>query len=333
MKRKTIFFVMLLGLTGLLAIQSCKKTEGPDPKSYEAAMPANPTPAVSGILAFTGSGQTVDLTWEGTASVAPKWDVYFGTGSDPDLVATNVSGNKYTVTLTHGGVYHWHVMTTDANGVTSPDIVAVWNFDVNSNPDTLDTPSPADASIGKSCTPTITWRGTDPQNDDLTYDIYMGTSATPALTAAGLTSASYSPPAALAGFTKYYWQIVSHDPYGGSLTGPVWSFTTGALPITTYTGNYNADEPAEAYSYAVTFAMVNTTQIKTVNYWNSGWTGTFTLDLTKLTYTMPLTTWTSGYSGTESGIIDPATGNMQGTYTIWHNTTIAEQGVHTYTKL
>ena len=44
MKRKTIFFVMLLGLTGLLAIQSCKKTEGPDPKSYEAAMPANPAP-------------------------------------------------------------------------------------------------------------------------------------------------------------------------------------------------------------------------------------------------------------------------------------------------
>jgi len=324
---------MLLGLTGLLAIQSCKKTEGPDPKSYEAAMPANPAPAVSGVLAFTGSGQTVDLTWEGTASVAPKWDVYFGTSSDPALVATNVSGNKYTVTLTHGGVYHWHVMTTDANGVTSPDIVTVWNFDVNSNPNAPKVPKPDSASVGKSCTPTLTWTGTDPEGDDLTYDVYLDTAAVPKLSAAGLPSASYSPAIALLPFTVYYWKVVAHDPYGGSATSNVWKFTTGALPISFYTGNYNADEPAESYSYGVTFALVDATHIKTVNYWNSGWTGKFTLDLTNLTYTMPTTTWTSGYSGTESGIIDPTTGTMVGYYTIWQNGVVAEQGLHTYTKL
>lgn len=331
MKRKTIFFVMLLGLTGLLAIQSCKKTEGPEPKIYSAAMPANPSPAVDGVVAFTGTGQTIDLTWDATATNAPKWDVYFGKSDSPALVESNVTGNKYTATITVGGVFYWQVVTTDANGVETAS--PVWSFDVNSNPYAPKTPSPDSAGVGKSCTPTITWKGTDPQNDQLTYDIYLGTTATPALASAGLTSASYSPASALSAFTTYYWQVVAHDPYGGSATSNLWKFTTGALPISTYTGSYNADEPAEAYSYGVSFTMVNTTQIKTTNYWNSGWTGTFTLDLTNLTYTMPLTTFATGWTGTESGIIDPATGNMQGTYTIWHNGVINEQGVHTYTKL
>jgi hypothetical protein len=224
-------------------------------------------------------------------------------------------------------------MTTDANGVSTPDVVHVWNFDVNSNPFAPKTPVPDSGSVGKSCTPTMTWVGTDPQGDDLTYDMYLDTAAVPKLTVAGLPSASYSPASALIPFTVYYWKVVAHDPYGGSATSNVWKFTTGALPISTYTGNYNADEPAEAYSYDVTFAMVNATQIKTVNYWNSGWTGVFTLDLTHLTYTMPLTTFATGWTGTESGILDPATGMMQGTYTIWHNGAISEQGVHTYTKL
>jgi hypothetical protein len=333
MKRKIIFFAMLLGLTGLLAIQSCKKTEGPEPVLYEAAIPANPSPAVDGVLPWTGSGQSVTLTWEGTATVAPKWNVYFGTSDSPELVATNVSGNTYTVTLEQGGMFFWRVTTMDANGIETPDVETIWNFDVNSNPDKPITPSPDSGSVGKSCTPTITWVGTDPQDDELTYDFYLGKTADVALTSAGLTSASYSPASALDAFTDYFWKVVVHDPYGGSDTSNVWKFTTGALPISLYTGDYNADEPAEAYSYDVSFTLVNTTQIKTTNYWNSGWTGTFTLDLAKLTYSMPVTTWTSGYSGSEAGILDPATGTMTGTYTIWRNGAIVEQGVHTYTKL
>jgi hypothetical protein len=46
---------------------------------------------------------------------------------------------------------------------------------------------------------------------------------------------------------------------------------------------------------------------------------------------MPTTVWGS-YSAIEAGIIEPKTGKMVGTYTIWYGTSVIEQGVHTYTK-
>ena len=327
MKRKHIILVTLLVLSGLFAMQSCKKDQSPTPTLFKAAVPAVLTPANSGVVPFTGSGQTISLTWGGDAT-SGSWDVYFGTTSSPSKVAT-VSTNAYTATVTAGGTYYWQVVTVDANNVKSTS--EVWSFEVNSNPAVPSTPSPALNAINVSNNPTISWVDTDPEEDALTYDLYLSTSATPAIYQAGLTSASFAVVATLTANTAYYWKVVAHDPYGGISTSPVWKFTTGALPIVTYTGNYTADEPAEAYTYDISFAFATASTIKTTNYWNSGWAATFTIDLTKLTYSMPLTVWGT-YSGIEAGIVDPATGTMTGTYTIWNNTTIAEQGVHTYTK-
>ena len=104
------------------------------------------------------------------------------------------------------------------------------------------------------------------------------------------------------------------------------------LHIDTFVGNYTADEPAESYSYPVSFKRVSTTAVSTANYWNSGWTAVFTIDFVNNTYSMPNTAWDSGYSGIESGTIDPATGTMVGNYTIYQDGAAIETGVHTYTK-
>jgi hypothetical protein len=332
MKRIILFFVMMVAIAGLITMQSCK--EDPIvPASYEAAMPAVPVPAVDAVIPFTGAGQTVNLSWTGTATNTPKWDVYFGDSDSPDKVASAVSTPAYTATIDVGGTYFWQVITKDA--ITGQGVVTkspVWSFVVNSEPDAPITPSPALDETDVSCTATLTWVGSDPESDDLTYDLFLGTTADPAPFAAGLTDASYTITTALSPFTLYYWKVVAHDPYGGNTTGAVWKFTTGALPINTFTGLYLCDEPAEAYSYDVTFAATSTKVTKTTNYWNSGWTGNFTLDFTNLTYNMPFTTFATNWTGVEQGIIDPATGKMEGTYTIWYKGAIAEQGVHTYTK-
>jgi hypothetical protein len=327
MKRK-ILFVITLTILGLFAMQSCKKEAPVVQTLYVAAMPSAPEPAVDAIIPFTGTGQQIVLSWTGTATNAVTWDVYFGGTDAPDKVAT-VTANTYTATITTGGTYFWQLITQDAQGITTKS--PVWSFEVNSNPAVPSTPKPALNATNVSNNPTILWSDTDPEGDALTYDLYLGTSATPAIYQAGLTDTSFAVVKTLTANTAYYWQVVAHDPYGGISTSPVWKFTTGALPIVTYTGNYTADEPAEAYTYDISFAFATASTITTANYWNSGWAATFTIDLTKLTYSMPLTVWGT-YSGIEAGIVDPATGTMTGTYTIWHNTTIAEQGVHTYTK-
>ena len=329
MKRKLIFFVTLLTIFSLLTIQSCKKESPVKPTNYIAAMPDVPSPVADGVVPFTGTGQAINLTWTGAATNAISWDVYFGTKSSPALAASGVTSNAYTATVNKGGTYYWQVVTTDANNVESDS--PVWSFEVNSNPNVPGTPVPALNALKVSCNPTIRWSATDPEGDALTYDLYLGTTATPPPYSTGLADTSLAITATLKPNTIYYWSVVAHDPFGGVSTSPVWKFTTGALPVATYVGAYTADEPAETYSYDVNFTQVDASTIKCDNYWNSAWVVNFKLDFTNLTYSFATVTF-APYSMNESGIIDPATGQMVGSYTIFKNGVSIEQGVHTYTK-
>lgn len=327
---------MLGSLVGLLTLQNCTKSGSPT-EEFVAAMPGTPVPAVNTIIPYVDASQTVNLTWAGSGTSTPKWTVYFGKSSNPPVVASNVSTNAYTASTPVGGVYYWKVETKDANNIiTTSD---VWSFDVNSNPGAAFNPVPATAATAVSCSPTLYWSCTDPESDALTYDLILDKNASPStVVATGVSDTSFTMTTLLDQSTTYYWKIVAHDPYGGISTSPVWSFTTGLLPIAKYSGNYTVDEPAEGWSYDVTFVVTSATTIKigtgsgTYDGWWASWPATYTLNLTNLTYSMPYQTFTSGYAGAESGILDPSTGTMTGTYTVWHNGSIAEQGTHTYTK-
>jgi len=333
MKRKIIFFVTLLTIFSLIIVQSCKKESPVKPTDFVAAMPDVPDPVNSGVVPFTGTGQVINLTWAGTATNAITWSVYFGKKSSPGFVAT-VTSNTYAATITTGGTYYWQVRTIDANKVESDS--PVWSFDVNSNPAAPSDPVPALNATGVSRTARVSWVDSDPEGDDLTYDVYLGKVNPPtSIVATGITDTSFAVTAPLSVSTDFYWKIVAHDPFGGISESPVWKFTTTADVITAFEGDYNADEPAEDYSYGVTFVEVTPASISTDNYWNSGWDATFNIDLTGKTYSMPLTVFpgSGNYSAIESGIINLSTGQMTGIYTIWSGTKIVEQGVHTYTKL
>jgi hypothetical protein len=334
MKKNYIILIMFFVLGGLLAVQSCTKDNSPTPVVNKAAVPSNPTPAIDGIVAFTGSGQNVTLTWDGSGDNSDnKWDVFVGRTAKLTKVASGVSGNTYSFSITQGGTFYWQVVTVDKNNVKSTS--SVWNFDVNSSPilPTKLVTVPATGATGVSCTPTISWTPfVDAEDDELTYNLYLGTQSSPNLFTTGISDTTTTVTATLTPNTLYYCKVVANDPFGGTVESPVWSFTTGALPIATFTGAYNVDEPAETYSYDVTFTSPTTTTIKTTNYWNSGWIATFTLDLSKLTYSMTSYTFSSGWAGVESGIIDKTTGMMTGTYTLWKDGVVQEQGIHTYTK-
>jgi hypothetical protein len=229
MKRKLIFFTVLLALAGLFTLQSCQEEATPIVSHFIFTEPAIEGPANANFLHITGT--TADLKWTSTNESGDpiKADVYFGTSEDPGLYKANHNALTLTVPVVKNEYYYWYVVMKDANGFET--------------------------------------------------------------------------------------------------IGPTWSFNV----FEAFAGNYNADEPAEDYSYDVTFVKSSATVTTTDNYWNSGWTAVFTLDLTAKTYSMPKTTW-GGYSGQESGTIDPATGTMVGDYTIWQGAAVIETGVHTYTK-
>jgi len=113
-------------------------------------------------------------------------------------------------------------------------IAATPGSGVNNPPDTPRYPNPTDGDKNVSIDIDLTWTGSDPDNDDLTYDIYFGTNNPPSKIVSKHANSSYYIEN-LINLTTYYWEIVAWDEHGLSTTGPIWSFTT--------TSNYSPDKP------------------------------------------------------------------------------------------
>jgi|GEM_PF-4775226 len=81
--------------------------------------------------------------------------------------------------------------------------------------------APADSAVGVSLTPRLLWgRSADPENDPVTYDVFLGTGrvrSTPDTTLiVGPLSES----------TDYTWRVVASDDRGGKAEGPTFRFRT-----------------------------------------------------------------------------------------------------------
>ncbi|GAB2529086.1 carboxypeptidase regulatory-like domain-containing protein [Spirosoma aerophilum] len=90
--------------------------------------------------------------------------------------------------------------------------------------------SPATSSRIQSTSLTLKWTATDPNRDSLTYNVllFKSGSATPTSSYTGLTADSLVV-TNLDYNTTYLWQVVVSDKVN-TVNGPVWSFTTGAVP-------------------------------------------------------------------------------------------------------
>jgi hypothetical protein len=305
MKRKNLVFIMLLLFFSLFTIQSCKKDAPIEPTVYLAAMPEAPVPASDAIIAFTGSGQTINLAWTGTATNAIAWDVYFGDSDAPGKVATGLTANAYTARITTGGTYYWQVITTDANNVTTKS--PVWSFQVNSKPDVPVLTAPANNATLVSNTAALTWTCTDPQEDDLTFDVYFGKTATPGPVATGLTVLTYSP--TLDYNTTYYWKIVAKDPYGGTSTSAVFKFTTDVQKPDYNVFNGTASELSPS---------ISATRLNDVAIQRLGKSNVLSLFL-PLADAMVAAGWGTVYTGTHPILVtyDPATLVVTGAKQAW----------------
>ncbi|HEX3554612.1 MAG TPA: RHS repeat-associated core domain-containing protein [Thermoanaerobaculia bacterium] len=146
-------------------------------------------------------------------------------------VAVNLTGlapGSYTATV--------HVASN--NG--SADVPVTLTV-TNHPPATPSGPQPADGAVNQETVAgglglTLAWQGSDPDGDPLTWDLYFDTDAT-RVTALdptvrrghGLTTPAFQT-GALSFLTTYAWRVVAFDNHGGSTQGPVWRFTTAAIP-------------------------------------------------------------------------------------------------------
>jgi len=92
-------------------------------------------------------------------------------------------------------------------------------------------PTPSNNSIDVDINADLYWNGGDPDDPDenITYDVYFGTSSNPPKIVSNISDTNYDP-GTMDFSTKYYWKIVSWDNHGASTSGPIWCFTTGSEP-------------------------------------------------------------------------------------------------------
>lgn len=98
-------------------------------------------------------------------------------------------------------------------------------IDCNIQPDIPNNPSPFDGAIDVNIDTILYWSCSDPNGDDLTYDVYFG-SIPPFQKIASNISTTTIKPGALAYGLTYFWRVVAWDNHGLSTNSPEWDFTT-----------------------------------------------------------------------------------------------------------
>ncbi len=112
------------------------------------------------------------------------------------------------------------------------DSFDMWLFKAsfgNEPPTQPQNPSPENGAEDVDINADLSWICTDPDGDDLTYDVYFGDEYPPSKVVSNQSDNSFDP-GIMDYETTYYWQIIAWDEYGANTEGPIWDFTT--RPIT-----------------------------------------------------------------------------------------------------
>ncbi len=165
---------------------------------------------------FTYSTQNYDAWLVKTDAYGDKeWDKTFG-DTDIDI--------GYSAQQTADGGY----ILTGLTGSYGSGGSNVWLIRIESDnkpPYEPRDPIPENNSVDVDIDTNISWTGGDPEDNNVTYDVYFGTTSPPLLVSENQQSNVYFP-GLLEYDTDYFWKIISTDQFGLLTEGPIWIFTT-----------------------------------------------------------------------------------------------------------
>ena len=170
---------------------------------------------------------------EGEYNDPKRYDVYFGDSYPPPKLVSNTSSQTFPPheNLNWTTEYFWRIDVWDASGnLTTGE---EWSFTTRGNtaPDPPSPSYPGDNQTEVPIDTNLTWTCLDPENDDMTYNVYFGEwtpGEEPDLVSENQTETEYDPsPIKNLDFNKrYQWKIVAWEEYGETSSGGPWLFTT-----------------------------------------------------------------------------------------------------------
>lgn len=168
-------------------------------------------------------------------------------GAAPTIVASNTASTTLSATLapkTAGETWYYYVLAVqaDGNNVWSAPMWITWGTSCTL-PGTPSLSSPASGATGVSTSPTLSWASA---SGATSYDVYLGTSTSPAFYA-NTTSTSLAV-SSLSAATTYHWKVVAKNSCGSGPASTQRSFTTaGTTPVTLI--NEGAESGAAGWTF------------------------------------------------------------------------------------
>ena len=202
----------------------------PDPSAATLVFPEDETECNTGVVDPNDESlSTVTFEW----NASPNTDSYSVTVTNLNTNSSsfaNSTTNSADIRILRGAPYSWFV-TSRAQGTTATAESARFRF-YNEGPGIENyAPFPAEAvspargvSLETTDSVTLSWSGSDIDDDISGYEVFFGTDAT-ALTSIGTTTTATSiADVGVMAATIYFWQVVTSDEAGNTSTSEVFEF-------------------------------------------------------------------------------------------------------------
>ncbi|MBI5325845.1 MAG: carboxypeptidase-like regulatory domain-containing protein, partial [Ignavibacteriae bacterium] len=150
------------------------------------------------------------------------------------LIYQNITPNKVVVkNLISGKTYYWKIIAKDKSDLSSESNIYSFIVIINHNPNEPVLLSPVDGAIISKTYSQLNWSCYDPDNDNLTFDVYLDTNIfVEKIINTNITQTRITVNNLISGKT-YYWKIIAKDNSGASSESDIYSFicdTTNNIP-------------------------------------------------------------------------------------------------------
>ena len=185
----------------------------------------------------TGVSITQSCSWD-AATNASSYDVYFGTTTNPIIRSSEQAATSFNPEeLEYSTVYYWRIDPRGSGGVTTGAIIS---FTTEDDPGSIINP-PDEVTVGfpnnfevSSNPVTLDW--TAPGNDPSGYDVFFGTTPGALDQISTDQTNTTTETSSLSAGTTYYWDVTAKNSVGSTAMASEFSFSTMPAPLAVSAG-------------------------------------------------------------------------------------------------